>query len=351
MTLNRRSAGALLAFAAVVAALPASAQQRTPATLVQFLRQGVELDDGQLARIEKGQPVVKVLDTKEKADVAVFGIVTVNVSRDAYVARIRDFRTSLRTPTRTAFGLFSDPPTASDVQGVVIDSQDVEDLKRCKAGDCKLKLPAAVMAEVHERVNGNGTDARVQTNTYARQRLLEYVTDYRSRGDEAMVVYDDRGNTRASEAFNGLLAQSPYIFQYVPTLQRYLASYPKEKLAGVTDVMFWSIDSMPSLRPILNVNHLSIYSPPELEGTTLLASKQIFANHYFEALFDLTTVIDRPGTAPGIYLLVIRRFRFDRMPSIGMINLKGKVAGKLKDQMNADLENEKVTSERVSAVR
>lgn len=288
-----------------------------------------------------------MLDTKVKEDVAVFGIIAIKASREAYVSRIKDFRNSLRTPSRTAFGIFGNPATPADVQAVVIDSQDVADLPRCKSGECKLKLPAVVMDEVRQNVNFNGPDARAQTNAYARRRLLEYLADYRARGDAAMVVYDDRGNTRSSEAFASLLAQSPYVFQYVPSLHHYLASYPKGKLEGVSDVMYWSVDSMSSLRPILNVNHLTIYSPPELPGTTLLAAKQIFANHYFEALFDLTTVIDRPMSPgpPGTYLVVIRRFRFDRMPSIGMINLKGKVAGKLKDQMVADLQNEKRKSE------
>ena len=174
--------------------------------------------------------------------------------------------------------------------------------------------------------------------------MVEYINDYRTRGDAAMVVYDDRGNTHASQAFAGLLTQSPYIFQYVPTLHQYLATYPNTKLDGVTDVMFWAVDTMASLRPILNVNHMSVYSPPELAGTTLVATKQIFANHYFEALFDLTTVITRP--AGGVYLVVIRRFRFDRMPNIGMISLKGKVAGKLKDALTADLINQKTTSDK-----
>jgi hypothetical protein len=102
-----------------------------------------------------------------------------------------------------------------------------------------------------------------------------------------------------------------------------------------------------SLRPILSVNHLTIYSPPELPGTTLLATKQIFADHYFEALFDLTTAIDRPGapSGQGMYLLVIRRFRFDRMPSVAMVSLKGKVEGKLRDQLGQDLEHAKRRAE------
>lgn len=335
-----------LGIASATAATPAYGQQ-TPALLLRFLRERIGLNTGQLTKLELGEPVVSVLDTKKKEDVAVFGIITANVSREAYVTRAKDFPNSLRTPSRIAFGVFGQPPTAADVQAVVIDSQDVAELPRCKVGECKLKLPAVVMDEVRQSINWNAPGARAQIDAYARRRLVEYVTDYRARGDSAMVVYDDQGHRDASEAFASLLAESPYVYQFVPTLHQYLASYPRAKLEGVTDVMYWSTDSVPSLRPILSVNHLSIYLPPELPGTTLLANKQIFANHYFEALFDLTTVIDRPTSSggPGSYLVVIRRFRFDRMPSVAMVSLKGKVEGKLKDQLRADLENEKRKAE------
>ena len=140
---------------------PARAQ--TPATLVQFLKDGVALDAGQMAKVEKGQPVVKQLDTKEKEDVAVFGIITINTPRDAYVSRLKDFQKSLKTPTRTSFGIFGEPASASDVQALVIDSQDVADLKNCKAGECKLKIPAEVMAEVRQEMGASG-DTWEKTN-------------------------------------------------------------------------------------------------------------------------------------------------------------------------------------------
>lgn len=336
--MNRTLALALLAVGGLLLPAVNLTAQQTPGLLVTFLRDGIGVSSGDIGKLEKGQPVVKVLDTKNKEDIAVFGIVALPVSRAAFVERARNFRTSLRTPTRVAYGLFSEPAAAADVAAMVIDSQDVADLPRCRTGECKLKLPAVVMDEVQRQVAWNGPDARAQVSAYARRRIVEYVNDYRARGDAAMVVYDDRGNRRASEAFRDLLAQSPYIYQYVPTLQQYLAEYPRKKLDGVTEVMYWAVDSMSSLRPILNVNHLAVYSPPELPGTTLLATKQIFANHYFEALFDLTSVIDRPQAAGGgIYLISIRRFRFDRMPSAGPVSLKGKVAGKLKEQMETDL--------------
>jgi len=325
--------------AGVGVAAPASGQQR-PAALTEFLQRRIGLDSAQLAAVDRGRAVVRVLDTQDKRDVAVFAIITADVAREGYVRRVQDFQTSLRTPTRTQFGIFSDPATAADLAALTVDSRDIADLKDCQPGDCKVKLPATEMRRIREEIDWKAGDVQAQVDAYARRRLLEYVTDYRARGDTAMVVYDDRGNVRASGAFAALLGQSPYVYEYAPSFHRYLATYPHGKLDGLTEVLFWSDEALPRLKPILSITHLAVYAPPELPGATLVAAKQIYADHYFEAAFELLTVIDRPTSAgePGIYLVLLRRFRFDDLPSGGLINIRGKVVGKLRDQARADLE-------------
>jgi hypothetical protein len=114
-------------------------------------------------------------------------------------------------------------------------------------------------------------------------------------------------------------------------------------LAGAAEVLFWSEDVMPRLRPILSVTHQIVYTPPELPGVTLVAAKQIYANHYFEAAVELTCIVDRQG---GSYVLVFRRFRFDNMPSGGLLNIRGRAVGALRDQLLADLNRQKATAER-----
>ena len=325
--------------------------QQTPAALGQFLGQSIGLDAAQLALVERDEAVVRVLETPNKRDVAIFGIVTANASRDSYVRRLRDFRQSLRSPSRTRFGIFSDPAGAADVQAVTLDRDDAQDLKKCEAGKCDFKLPATEMQRIRNRIDWSNGDQQAQVTAYARQRLVEYANDYRLRGDAAMVVYDDRGNVRASDAFAELLAQSPYVYKYAPSLAGYLADYPRGKLAGVSDALFWSETAAPRMRRTLTVTHLAVYSPPELPGTTLAAAKQIYANHYFEAAFDLTTIVDRPkadGSA-GVYLIVLRRFRFDNLPSGGLLNIRGKVVASLRDQMLADLAREKAAAETISS--
>ena len=340
---SRRWVGCALLFC-IAAAAPLPGQQ-TPAPLVRFLRQSIGLDTVQVAAVERGAPVVRVLDTKNQRDVAVFGIITVDVPRAAYIGHLQDVQSSLRTPTRTRFGIFSDPATATDVQDLVVDQDDVSEVKDCHPDACRIKLPATDMKRLREEIDWSGEDPQAQVNAYARP-LLEYVTAYRDRGDTAMVVYDNRGIVRASSAFAALLGESPYVYEYIPSFHHYLATYPRSKLDGLKEVLFWSEDRLPRLKPILSVTHLAVYAPPELPMVTLVAGKQIYANHYFEAGIDLTTVVDRATAAPnpGIYLMMLRRSRFDDLPT-GLFNIRGKVIGKLRDQMRADLEREKATAE------
>ena len=321
-------------------------QTTAPAQLTEFLQRSIGFDAPQLATVERGEPVVKVLDTQDRRDVALFGIMTTPVGREQYVRALRDFATSLRTPGRTQLGIFSNPATESDVAAVTITSRDVADMKNCKPGDCVVKLPATDMRRIHDEMkwSASPSDLQAQLNAYARRRLVEYVTDYRQRGDSAMAIYDDRGNlnVHSSEAFAAQFAESPYVYQTVPSLRSYFTAYPHGALpAGAAEILFWSEDVLPRLRPILSVTHLIVYTPPELPSVTLAVRKQIYANHYFETAVDLTCVIDRN---PGSYLLVLRRYRFDNLPG-GILNIRGRAIGALRDQLTLDLRRQQTTGQ------
>lgn len=345
--MRRRVASALWSTCAATSL----AAQQLPARLDHFLRATIALDSSQIRQVMGGQAVVKVLPTPIHRDVAVFGIIPLDVTRAFYVNRVLQTAAWLRVPTRPHFGVFSDPAQPADVQDVTIDGHDVHDLETCRPGHCSVKLPASEMQRIHRDVDWSRPDPGAQVDAYARQRMVAYVTDYRAHGDSVMVEYDDHGNVRASNAFASLLAESPYVYQYVAPFHHYLTDYPHAQLDGVRDVLYWCEDALPGLRPILSITHLSVYTPPDHPGTTVMAQKQIYADHYFEAVFDLTLMVDRSsaGTEPGIYLVVIRRYRFDNLPG-GILNIRGKVIGKLQDKMRLDLQRERqVTDQEFSS--
>src|SRR5437667_5230952 len=200
-------------------------QAAPPPRLTQFLQQRIGLDAAQLATVERGEPVVKVLETRDRRDVALFGIITAPRTRDDYSRALRDFPTSLRTSTRPHFGIFSTPAGEADVATLTVTTRDVADMKDCKPGDCVAKLPATDMRRIHDETNWSApaADIQAQLSAYARRRLVEYATAYRRPGASAMALYDDRGNVtvRSSEAFAAQFAESPYVYQTVPSLQKY----------------------------------------------------------------------------------------------------------------------------------
>jgi hypothetical protein len=343
----------VLGYAALIGCASTLHAQQPPARLATFLQQSIGLEATQIASIELGKPVVKVLETQNKRDVAVFGIIRVDVSREFYVTRLQDFPTSLRTPTRVRFGIFQVPANPADVEGTTVTKDDVAEIQKCSPGKCKIKMPATDMQRLHSQIDWSGADPGAQVNAYLRRRLLEYATDYRARGDSAMVVYDDHGGVHASDAFAALLAQSPYVYQDMPSLRQYLAGYPHAKLDGAREVLFWAVDSAAGLKPVLSVTHMVVHAPPEFQSMTVLAAKQIYANHYFEGTFDLTAVIDRAGEAgkPSLYLIQLRRVRFDNLPTGPVISIRGKVVAKLRDQMGIDLQRQKQVSEQAQGAK
>jgi hypothetical protein len=177
--------------------------------------------------------------------------------------------------------------------------------------------------------------------------MVEYVTDYRARGNAAMAVYDDRGGVRASDALAAMLRDSSYVFSAVPSLGRHLLNYPREAMPDATEAIFWSRDELPHLRQVVRITHEIIYSPPELPEMSLVAAKQIWANHYFEAGLEVIAAADRATTPPGrgITVVAVRRYRFDHLPSGGLLNIRGRVANGLRDNVVADLKRLKRESE------
>ena len=327
-----------------------TAQERFP-TAESFLNNGVRLEASQLAALSRGEVVNKVLPTGDQRDVAVFAAVQVNVPRAFFIERQSVYPRALLSPTRTSAHLFGAPATLADVAAVDLSGDDVKEVSKCQPNACNFKLPAADMSALRQAVDLSGSDARARVTTFARQRMVQYVNDYRQRGNAAMIVYDDFGSVRSSDALAAMLRDSSLLFRVSPELGRYLTTGAPDTLAGATNVIFWSVDELPHVRQILRITDQTLYQSPEIAGTSMIAAKQIYADHYFEAGLELLAAVDRPmtssadGAPAGITLIAVRRYRFDALPSGGLLNIRGRVIGGLRDNVRSDLARLKQESE------
>src|SRR5258708_10212324 len=148
--------------------------QQPPARLATFLHQRIGLDSARIASIERGDVIVKVLDTENQRDVAVFGIITVDVPRTFYVTRLQDFPNSLRAQTRPHFGIFSTPASLADVADATVPAHDVDDVRKCKPGDCRIKLPAADMQRLQTEIDSSATGPGTQLTADGPRRLSSH---------------------------------------------------------------------------------------------------------------------------------------------------------------------------------
>lgn len=333
----------------VAIATHADAQARWR-TADEFLARGIGLTPAESTSLTRGETVARILRTGDGRDVAVFGAVRVDVPRSFFMERQRALPRALRTPTRTQVQLFSQPATVADVQAVTVSDDDLTELKQCKPNDCNFKLPATDMDRLHSTIDLSAPDAKTRVASYVRQRMAEYVADYRARGNAAMLVYDDRGTVRSSDAFAAMLRDSSYAFSAVPSLGEHLLNYPQHTLSGASEVIFWSRDEMPNLRPVLRITHQFIYSPSDVPGLTVQAAKQIYGNHYFEGGLEVLAAADRQEPIAGaenraITVVAVRRYRFDHLPSGGVMNIRGRVTNGLRDNVVADLKRLKRESE------
>lgn len=346
--MRHRVAGAVCSILVSLAVVSTANAQARWRTLDDFLARGVGFTASENAALMRGETVPRVLPTADTRDVAVFGAVRIDVPRSFFIDRQRDFPRALRTPTRTEAQLISDPAVVGDLQAFDLSDDDLKELRKCKPNDCNFKLPATEMNRLRSSVDWSAPDARSRVAAYARQRMIEYVTDYRARGNAAMIVFDDRGTVQSSDALAAMLRDSSFAFAAVPALGQHLMN-PRDALSGATDVMFWSRDEMPHLRRVLRITHATIYSPPETPEVTLIAAKQIYADHFFEAGLETLAAVDRtatdPSTTRGITVVAVRRYRFDHLPNGGLLNIRGRVLNALRDNVVADLKRLKRESE------
>ena len=341
--INRRSR-AIGVLASFVLGGSAAAQSATvtPGEPARFLAKYIGLSAGEIEEARRGTVVTKVLNSADREEVALFGVVAVNASRQDVMKRVRDLPRFLQAPGRSAFGTFSTPASASDVSAFVIDGGDFEALKGCKPGNCDVKMPAKNIEQFGGAIDWSSPTARTQAENLVRRESATYVNNYHRGGTAAMIAYgDEKESHSTASVFSGLLAESPYLFEYQPAFQKYLAAYPSGSLPGVIDTIYWASDKLGSMRPILSINHLSIYSPPSAP-LSLISTKQLYASHYFLGSFTVATVLDRPEASGGngVYYMVVQRMRFDHLPG-GLLNIRGRVISRTHDALKAELAHRK----------
>jgi len=327
-------------FVSVLAPSVPLAQEAPPRP---FLRKVIQLDDAQLAAVEKGEVVTKLLPTTDKPEIAAFGVVKTTGTVDQLLALARDVRKFRQVPQIPEMGYFSSPAKVEDLKGLNHPPDDIAALKRCKPGSCDVKIGTKGL-EMVSKIDWKATDAEKRAVAIFNQGIVEYVTAYQQGGTDAMGnVLDKKQEKSRAEEYRTLLAHSPYLVDYVQEFNEYLAAWPKGKLAGAEDVLYWAKDTF-GLKPVVSAYHATFYKSPR---GAMISTKLLGATHFFNASLELLVAVPT-SDGKGLYLLNLYRTRID--PPTGMLG--GVLMGKVRDGIETGVkENLKMARQRLAAAR
>jgi hypothetical protein len=344
---RRISFAAVLAFAgAHVTGLtfqaPAAPAQEPHA----FLRGVAGFSPQDLAALERGEPLAKVLGT-ERREVAVVGAIRIKAPRERLFDRYRDVA-SLRGDIVLEVGMFGESPRAEDLRSLTVEDYDLETIRDCKPGDCGVRVSAETMARFGREVNWRAADWREQAGSLWRRVLAEYAAGYRATG--ALGDYRNKATPLSvAEEFGVLFDESRYFSPAAPEFFEYLQAFPRVRLAGAEDIIYWKKDDI-GLRPVTSITHLTLYTPPSggsyPRRPALIGTKQIYATHYFDAGLGLTLAFD--DNTGGFYMVSINRARTRSLQSFMRTMVRSMVLRRSRDAMENILRStkEKLEKER-----
>jgi hypothetical protein len=235
-------------------------------------------------------------------------------------------------------GTFGAVPTLADLQNLTLEAKDIEDLKDCIAGDCQIKLSAAMIERFAKEINWQAPDYAAQATQLFRTMLFEYVRDYRARGDMALITYGDKSTeVRLAEEHAALTKASGYLNDI------FAATGSSSELQPVEELLVWSKIKF-GLKPVIAINHVTIYRRRRELGPQILAvSKQIYANHYFNSSLALTAFVTLAG--PTSYLVYENRSRADGLEGPFSKLKRSVVEKKAVEGLKGILEHSKLTLE------
>ena len=325
---------------AVLAPSVAPAQEAPPRP---FLRKVIQLDDAQLAALEKGEVVTKLLPTTDKPEIAAFGVVKTAGNVDLLLKLARDVQKFRQVPQIPEMGYFSSPAKIEDLKGLNHPPDDIAALKKCKPGSCDVKIGTKGM-EMVSKINWSASDAETRAVAIFNQGIVDFVTAYQQGGTDAMGnVFDKKQEKSRAQEYRTLLANSPYLVDYVKDFNDYLSAWPKGKLAGADDVLYWTKDTF-GLKPVVAAYHATFYKSPR---GAMISSKLLGATHFFNASLELMVGVPT-ADGKGLYLLSLYRTRLD--PPTGM--LAGVLMGKIRSGIETGVkENLKLARERLATAR
>ena len=302
-------------YSAVVAAvcLTLATPVATPVSPFDALLPDVRISQQERAQLDAGESVVRVTPGRDGL-LSLTAVVRIDASSDRLIAWAASVEALQKGKYVPEIGRFSASPSISDLNGLVVDVDDLDDLSRCRPGDCGIKLSADEIDALGAR------RSRLAMDTALRRLLVQRATDYLKGGDVCALPYADHKEPVApAQMFQSLLRRIEFFPRHLPCYAAYLQGYPHAPDGHVRQsFLYWSKETL-GMKPIISITHFSAarFNAPGLPAAVVVA-KQVYASHYKNASITVTALL---ADGQGHYLVYLNRSHVDAFRGIfgGMV--------------------------------
>jgi hypothetical protein len=276
------------------------------------LRVVLTLTGDDIAKLKVGQPVSRLLHTAVDSEVAVFGVMWIKAPVQSYVQAVENIEEFEKGEGFRVTRRISDPPSLEDFAELNLSDKDVTDLKKCRVGDCALKLGRDDIARFRREIKWAKPTASADAIALFRQLALDHVVAYQHGGNAELEVYQDKHRPLAiARELAAIIDEMSPLLKNEPSLRQYLLEYPNAQPSNGTSFFYWQEVDF-GLKPTVRINHVSI---SESDDKTVIASKMLYADHYFRAALELHVLIPDEAQGPGFWLTTVKRLRADGLSS------------------------------------
>lgn len=319
-----------------------------------YLVTQVKFENTDLSKLRKGELITKLFPVQDQREVAVCGIIPINTPFDFGLKTFQSTMERQNQKSILSFGSFSKFPKIEDISSLTLEKNDIEDLKKCRVGNCKLRLSADMINRFQNDVNWNAPDYSTQTTNLFRQMILQYVQDYLSRGNSALIEYRDQTDSVNLQKEQSLLLKKLiWINDFAPEISEYLQNFPHSEPPNTTMSIGWAKVKF-GLKPVIIITQTLNYQTENNGISQILSvSKQIYANHYFDSSISLTAFIKFPqiDSTPNAFLLYSNHSRSSSFDGIFSKFKRQIVEQEAMENLRSLLQESKVKVESNSAIK
>ena len=257
-----------------------------------------------------------------------------------FLEKVRDIVNFKKSDNVVQIGKFSDPPRIEDLANLTLDRDEIDTIRRCRLNRCDFKLSAGNIDRFQKEMDWSAADYTERASALMRGVVLEFVRAYMNGGNSALGDYNDKPyKLDLADEFRSLLQPTAYMYGYGPEFHKYLSEFPKSRPGHVEDFLYWSKEKF-GLKPVISATHVVVYrSSQAADSDILIASKGIYANHYFDASLGLTAFVN--GTVSGQpqkYLIYINRSKADALRGMFAGFKRSLISGSLRDGAKKNME-------------